>query len=277
MTTSHQERAALFHTLHTDGEVLALANAWDVASACVSVAAGVRAVATTSAGVAWSLGAADGDRLDRSRAVDLVARVVAAVDVPVTADIETGFGTTPDDVAETIRAVLTAGAVGVNIEDSFATDDGPLRTVDEQTARLTAARSAADEVGIPLYINARTDTYLRSVGDTETRFKSTVERAHAYLNAGASGIFVPGLADLDTITALAREIPAPLNITVGPRSPSVGELRAAGVARVSLGPAVAEAAYGLMRRATRELLESGTYKSVQDTMTWGELNGLLGG
>lgn len=275
MRTSQQDHAARFHELHTSAPVLALANAWDVASACVSVAAGASAVATTSAGVAWSLGAPDGDALHRSLAIDLITRVVAAVDVPVTADIETGFGATADDVAETIRGVLRAGAVGVNIEDGFRTDASPLRDTAAQAERLAAARAAADEAGVALYINARTDVYLRAVGEEDSRLDETVRRARAYLDAGASGIFVPGVTDLATIKALVAEIPAPVNIMVGPGAPSIGELAGVGVARASLGAAVAEAAYGLARRATQELLGSGTYETVAGGMTWSELNALF--
>ncbi|WP_436491881.1 isocitrate lyase/PEP mutase family protein [Actinokineospora sp. HUAS TT18] len=275
MTKKQQDHALRFHELHTSGTVLALANAWDVASACVTVAAGAKAVATTSSGVAWSLGARDGDALDREAAVGLIARVCAAVDVPVTADIETGFGDTPHDVAETVRAVLAAGAVGVNIEDSFASDDSPLRDIAAQSERYAAARAAADDAGISLFINARVDTFLRSVGNEDTRVALTVERAHAYLAAGASGIFVPGARDLATIKTLVAEIPAPLNIMVGPGVPSVPELAGVGVARASLGGAIAEAAYGLARRATEELLTTGTYESVRGGLTWPELNALF--
>ncbi|MBM7769860.1 2-methylisocitrate lyase-like PEP mutase family enzyme [Actinokineospora baliensis] len=273
MTTSQQDRAAAFAALHTAGTPLLLANAWDVASAAVSVAAGISAVATTSAGVAWGLGAPDGDALERGAAVDLIARVVSAVDVPVTADIESGFGATADGVAETVRGVLAAGAVGVNVED---THDGGLRSTAEQSDRLAAARSAADAAGIALFINARTDTYLRGVGaDGSTRFTETVERAHAYLAAGASGIFIPGLTDLDVLARLVREIPAPVNAMVYPGAPTVGELVPTGVARISLGAAIAQSAYALVRRATAELLERGTYESVADALSWGELNSLL--
>ncbi|GAA3015967.1 isocitrate lyase/PEP mutase family protein [Actinokineospora globicatena] len=273
MTTSQQDRAAAFTALHTAGTPLLLANAWDVASAVVSAAAGVPAVATTSAGVAWGLGAPDGDALERAAAVALIARVVSAVDVPVTADIESGFGATPDGVAETVRGVLAAGAVGVNIEDSH---DDDLRPLDEQADRLVAARSTADQAGIALYVNARTDTYLRGAGaDEAERFAITVRRASAYLDAGASGIFVPGLTDLDVLARLAREIPAPVNAMVYPGAPTVAELVPTGVARISLGAAIAQSAYALVRRATRELLVSGTYESVAEALSWGELNELL--
>ncbi|WP_026426043.1 isocitrate lyase/PEP mutase family protein [Actinokineospora inagensis] len=273
MTTSQQDRAAAFAALHTGGGVLALPNAWDVASAAVSVAAGAKAVATTSAGVAWGLGAPDGDKLDRALALELIARVVSAVDVPVTADIESGFGATAEGVAETVRGVLAAGAVGVNIEDSHP---GGLRAIPEQAERLAAARAAAEEAGVALYLNARLDTYLRQVGaDEGERFTETVERATAYLAAGASGIFVPGLTDLDALGRLVREIPAPVNAMVHPGAPSVAELAAVGVARASLGSAIPQAAYALVQRATRELLERGTYESVAESLGWGELNGLL--
>jgi 2-methylisocitrate lyase-like PEP mutase family enzyme len=275
MTNSQQDHASAFHGLHASGTVLALPNAWDVASACVTVAAGAKAVATTSAGVAWSLGAADGDTLDRSLAVELIARVCAAVDVPVTADIETGFGDTPDEVAETIKLVLGAGAVGVNIEDAYPTDSGPLRDIAEQADRYAAARAAADEAGIALFINARTDTYLRAVGDEDSRLAATVERALAYLAAGASGIFVPGVHDLTVIKTLVAEIPAPINIMVRPGTPTIAELAGVGVARASLGAAIAEAAYAVARRATLELLSTGTYESVAGGLTWPELNRLF--
>ncbi|MGW7315393.1 isocitrate lyase/PEP mutase family protein [Streptomyces sp. NPDC054854] len=263
-------RAAAFAALHTPASPLALANAWDVASARVVEAAGSRAVATTSAGVAWSLGSPDGDALARERALDLIARVVAAVSVPVTADIEGGFGADAAEVGETVAGVLAAGAVGVNIEDG---DRAPA----DHAERLAAARAAARAAGVPLFINARIDTYLRGLGAPETRLDETLARAAAYLEAGASGIFVPGVVDPATLAELAKGIDAPLNVLVGPAAPSVAELGALGVARVSLGSWVAEAAYAVARRATEELLAGGTYGSLADSLSYGELNGLLKG
>ncbi|GLY54753.1 isocitrate lyase/phosphoenolpyruvate mutase family protein [Lentzea sp. NBRC 102530] len=265
--TSATDRTELFHALHKPGP-LALANAWDVASALVVEAAGAKAVATTSAGVAWSLGAPDGDALQRERVVDLVARIVDAVRVPVSADIETGFGGTADEVGETVRAVSAAGASGVNIEDGLGAGQ---RDVAEQAERYAAAREAAPGI----YLNARIDTFLRQVGDPGDRLARTVERAERYLEAGASGIFVPGVADVETIAVLAKEIGAPLNVLVGPGSPAVDVLAKAGVARVSLGSAVAEAAYAVARRAAEEMLTKGTYGSVEDAIDYGELNALF--
>ncbi|HEU5334111.1 MAG TPA: isocitrate lyase/phosphoenolpyruvate mutase family protein [Actinocrinis sp.] len=270
------ERARRFRELHVPGTPLVLANAWDVASARVVEDAGAAAVATTSAGVAWALGFPDGDRLPREQAVDLVARVAAVVAVPVSADIENGFADKPDGVAETVRQIVAAGAAGVNIEDIAYPDSGatPL-PVAEQAERLAAARAAADEAGVPLYINARIDTYLRELGDPDDRFAATVQRATAYLNAGASGVFVPGIADRETIAALVEAVDAPVNVLAGPGSPTIGELARLGVARVSLGSSVAQAAYGLARRAAHEAFTQGTYSALGDPVTYGELNTLL--
>ncbi|MFF5080024.1 isocitrate lyase/phosphoenolpyruvate mutase family protein [Actinoplanes sp. NPDC000266] len=256
------EKAALLRSLHTPGNPLVLVNAWDAATARIAAAAGSPAVATTSAGVAWSLGAADGDALGRDDAIALIRRVVAAVSVPVTADIESGFGATPADVAETVRLVVEAGAAGVNIEDGT-------RTVDEQAARITAARRAAGE---DLFINARLDAYLRGRGDLD----ETVARAAALVEAGADGIFVPGVVDPSTVAALAERITAPLSILTGPGAPTVGELAKLGVARVSLGSWAAEAAYDMFRRVTKQALSQGTYaEELAASYDYGELNDLM--
>lgn len=276
MTNSQHDIALLFHSLHTDDPVLVLPNAWDAASARIAEAAGARAVATTSAGVAWSLGMPDGDQLDRDAALDAVARVVAAVDVPVTADIESGYAVSPAGVADTIRGVLTAGAVGVNLEDGRHDGLAPLRETADQAERIAAARNAADQEQIPLFINARIDTYLRGVGDADNRLRDTLDRAAAYVAAGASGIFVPGVRDPAIISALVEGIDAPLNVLVGPGSPPVPELGALGVARVSAGSSIAAAAYSLGQRAVEELLGSGTYTSVDSAaLGYSELNALF--
>jgi 2-methylisocitrate lyase-like PEP mutase family enzyme len=269
------DKARLFRELHTADPVLALPNAWDVASARLIEAAGARAIATTSAGVAWSLGAADGDVLDRDRALDLVSRVATAVAVPVTADVESGFAATADGVAETVRGVLAAGAVGVNLEDALHGGDTPLRPVGEQCARIAAARRAAEGILVPLFINARVDTYLRSVGDPAARLKETLDRAAAYLAAGADGIFVPGVADLAVVRQLADGIAAPLNVLAGPGSPSVAEFGACGVARVSLGSSIASAAYAVAQRAAVELFTAGTYEALAGALEYQEINSLL--
>ncbi|WP_330460830.1 isocitrate lyase/phosphoenolpyruvate mutase family protein [Streptomyces sp. NBC_00820] len=280
MTNQNQhpllESALAFRALHVPGRPLVLPNAWDAVSAAVVEEAGAAAVATTSAGLAWALGAADGDRLERERALEAVGRIARTVRVPVTADIESGYAADAAGVADTVRAVLAAGAVGVNIEDARHTrhEEGgePLRPVAEQAERIAAARAAADAAGVPLYVNARIDTFLRGDGGVD----HTLERAAAYLAAGADGIFVPGTVDPGTVKALVAGVDAPLNVLVGPGAPPVAELAALGVARISAGSAIAQAAHALVRRAARELLEEGTYGELADaSFDHGALNRLL--
>ncbi|MGW1753010.1 isocitrate lyase/PEP mutase family protein [Streptomyces mirabilis] len=279
------ETALAFRALHIPGRPLVLPNAWDTASARLVEEAGAAAVATTSAGLAWDLGTADGDRLDRDRALGAVARVAAAVRVPVSADIESGYAKGAAGVGDTIRAVLAAGAVGVNIEDALYEgegDDGegagdggrgPLRPVAEQAERIAVARAAADAAGVPLFINARIDTVLRGAGGVE----ETLERAAAFLAAGADGIFVPGAVEPGTVKSLVAGVEGPLNVLVGPGAPSVAELAALGVARISTGSSIAQAAHAVVRRAARELLSAGTYDSLTGGLDYAELNTLLGG
>ncbi|MDQ6659274.1 MAG: isocitrate lyase/phosphoenolpyruvate mutase family protein [Actinomycetota bacterium] len=262
-------KAAALNALHT-APILVLPNAWDAASARIAQAAGARAVATSSAAVAWSLGYQDGNRLPRALMLSHLARITSAVDVPVSADIESGFGDDDEEVAETVAGVLAAGAVGINIEDY---DSSGFREVDVQSRRLTTIRQLADEAGVALYINARTDTYLAGKGD----FNETVDRAHAYLAAGASGVFVPGVGDLDLIARLVAAIDAPLNILVGVGSPTIGELSDAGVRRASAGSSVAQAVYSHAMRAAKELLGAGTYTELADPITHPEMNKLMAG
>ncbi len=263
-SSSSIDHAARFRALH-HGAALVLPNAWDAASAALVEAAGAQAIATTSAGVSWANGAPDGSGLGREAMAGAVARIVAAVRVPVTADIEGGYG----DVAATVRAVIQAGAVGVNLEDS---PGSPLLPAAEQAARIAAARAAADAEGVDLFVNARTDVYLAGVpGDQVAEVE---ERARVYAEAGADGLFVPGLLDLDVIARLAKG-PLPLNVMAGPGAPPVAELAAAGVARVSVGSAIAQSAYAVAARAAAELLGDGTYGTLADGLTYGTLNDTL--
>ncbi|BCJ42684.1 hypothetical protein GCM10010168_05740 [Actinoplanes ianthinogenes] len=244
-----------FSALHQPGRPLVLVNAWDAASARIVAAAGAAAIATTSAGVAWSLGAPDGDALGREAAVAAARRVVAAVSVPVSVDVEAGYG----DPAATLRAVAAAGVAGVNLEDGA-------RTIAEQQARLSAAKEAAPGV----FLNARIDTLLFGLGDVT----EAITRAKAYLDAGADGIFVPGTTDPAVVAELVASIPGPVNVLTGPGAPSIGELAALGVARISLGSSVAQAAYGLVERAAREVFEAGTYTGLAGAADYGRLNAL---
>jgi 2-methylisocitrate lyase-like PEP mutase family enzyme len=274
-TASSIDRARLFRALHASGRPLVLPNAWDVASARVVEDAGAAAIATTSAGVSWSLGTADGDRLGRDLALGLVARVAAAVKLPVTADIESGYADDPDGVAATVRDVVAAGAVGINLEDAHHSGPAALRPAGEQAERIAAARQAADPAA--LFINARIDTYLLSARDPATRLTDTLNRAEAYVAAGADGIFVPGVTDPVIVSALAEGVRVPLNVLAGPGASTVADLARLGVARISLGSSIAEAAYAVVRRGAREVLATGTYGTLAEAIDYGELNDLLRG
>lgn len=268
------ERAELFRSLHQEPAILVLPNAWDVASARLVERAGARAVATTSAGVAWSLGVPDGGRLGRDRAAEVVGRIVDAVGVPVSADIEGGYGDDDAGLTDSVEAILQAGAVGINLEDSGF---DPLRSIGDQAHRIEVVRAVAGRAGIHLFINARTDTYLGQAGAPEGRFDETVRRAEAYLAAGADGVFVPGVADLALIARLTAAIPAPVNILVGPGSPTIDELAAAGVRRASAGSSIAQAVYGRTLRAATELLTTGTYDEIAEHQDYQSMNVLLAG
>jgi 2-methylisocitrate lyase-like PEP mutase family enzyme len=248
-----------------------LANAWDVGSAIAIVRAGAKAVATTSAGVAWSLGVPDAADLGPDRVAAVVERIAGAVPVPVSADIEAGYGPGADAVAATVTAVVQAGAIGVNLEDRSGRADAVLFTATEQAERLAAARTAADSLGIPLWINARTDIFLTGVGPAERRVDDALERAARYAAAGADSLFVPGLVDLGTIAELAAG-PLPVAVMVWAGAPTVADLRSAGAVRISLGSAIAQAAYAVAARAATELLTVGTYESTADAIPYDTMN-----
>lgn len=263
------QKAKALRALHADG-LLILPNAWDAVSAVLMARAGAKAVATTSAGVAWALGRRDGHGLTRQEMLEAVARITAAVDVPVTADIEGGY----DDIAATVTGVIDAGAVGVNIEDSK--DDGTLFDPDEQADRLRLARAAAASAGLPdLVINARADVYLRGIGAPEGRFDDVLNRAEAYAGAGADCLYVLGLSDLNTIRLLTKASPLPLNVLGCPGAPTAAEFEAAGVRRLSIGPHAAQAAYAVAHRAATEILTKGTYTELEEGIDYGTLNSLF--
>ncbi|MGW4033997.1 isocitrate lyase/PEP mutase family protein [Streptomyces sp. NPDC004838] len=270
MTNSQQAKAATLRELHEKG-VLVLPNAWDAGSAALIAQAGAQAVATTSGGVSWSAGKPDQQALTRDEMAALVRRIADAVDVPVTADIEGGYGPAPEDVAATVTAVIEAGVVGVNLEDSQP--NGELFTAEEQAARIRAARQAAEAAGLPgLVVNLRTDVFLFGIGDPEGRPADVLARAAAYAEAGADSLFVPGLLDLTVIAELVAGQPLPLNVMAGPGAPTVAEFEAAGVRRVSVGTAVAQSAYTLAHRAAAELIGRGTYDTLSGALDFGAVN-----
>jgi 2-methylisocitrate lyase-like PEP mutase family enzyme len=250
------DKAVTLGQLHTSGPMLVLPNAWDAGSARIFVEAGFPALATTSAGIAFSLGYADGEVISRAEMLAAVARITRRVSVPVTADMEAGFGLSPDAVAETARGVLTAGAVGMNLEDSI---DERLLDFDLSVARVRAARAAATAAGVPLVLNARTDAFHPGTLPAGRQFAEAVRRGNAYREAGADCVFVPFVGDSGTIERLVKEIAAPLNILGAPDAPNLAALEALGVRRVTFGSAPMRATLGLLRRMAREWKEKGTY------------------
>jgi 2-methylisocitrate lyase-like PEP mutase family enzyme len=261
--------------LHRGPAPLRLLNAWDAGTARVFEAAGAPAIGTTSAGIAFALGRPDGG-ISRDEMLAAIARIAAAVDVPVTADLETGFGAAPADVAATVRGAIEAGAAGVNIEDA-ADDGGGLRPLDEAVARVAAARAAADDAGVPLFLNARTDVHWRGIGEPAERAELTTDRLRAYAAAGADGVFAPGVTARDAIAHLVGAVDRPLNVLASPALPGMAELAALGVARVSTGSGPSRAALGLARRIAGEVLGPGTYAAMTEgALPYGEANELLG-
>jgi 2-methylisocitrate lyase-like PEP mutase family enzyme len=269
--TTQKARAASFRALHDSG-MLVLPNAWDAGSAALIAQAGAKAIATTSGGIAWSAGRPDGQCLTRAEMMEQVRRIVAAVDIPVTADIEGGYGPGSEDVAESVEAAITAGAVGVNLEDSSA-PGGPLFDPAAQAARLQGARSAAARAGLPeLVINARTDVFLYGTGAAEGRLENVLVRSRAYAQAGADILFVPGLADVDVVISLVQASPLPVSVMAGPGAPAIAEFESAGVRRLSVGTAISQAAYSIAHRAAAELLTRGTYTELEGALDFGALN-----
>jgi 2-methylisocitrate lyase-like PEP mutase family enzyme len=273
-----RERAENLRRLHLGPRILVLPNVWDVVTARIVEASGFAALATTSAGVAFALGYPDGERISRAEMAEAVRRIVARVRVPVTADMEAGYGRTAESAAETARAVIAAGAVGMNLEDAAGDAGGALLDDQLQIERVRATREAAEAAGVPLVINARTDVYLSRIGAPETRLGHTARRLNAYRAAGADCLFAPGVVDRATIATLVREVGGPLNVLAGPGCPPVPELEALGVRRLSLGSGVIRATLGLVRRIAGELQGPGTFTSLlgDEVPPHAEVNRLLG-
>ncbi len=242
-------RAEALRALHRPGDPVVLVNVWDAASArTVAAVPGCRAVATASWSIAAAHGVADGEQLGRSAMLAEVARIVEAVDLPVTADLEGGYGETPEEVAETVARAIAVGAVGANLEDR-------MRPLDQHAAVVAAVRARADREGVPFVVNARTDEFLHG----GRRVEEAVRRGRAYREAGADCIFVPGVVDPGLVARLAAELDAPLNVLAGATAPPLGELAAAGVARVSFGPGPMGVAYAALARAAEVLLAGGPH------------------
>jgi 2-methylisocitrate lyase-like PEP mutase family enzyme len=260
------QKAETLRKLHHGPRILVLPNVWDVASARIVEELGYPALATTSAGIAFALGYPDGQQISRTEMLDVVARIAVAVRVPVTADLEAGYGITLEEMADTAKALVASGAVGLNLEDMTGPNESDHVELGLQVKKIETIREvSASVLGVPVVVNARTDMYLQPIGPEATRFERTVERLRAYLQAGADCAFAPGITDADTIAKLVKAVGGPLNILVSKGAPSLRELEKMGVARASTGSGLMRASLGQARRAAKELAETGTYSALLDS------------
>jgi 2-methylisocitrate lyase-like PEP mutase family enzyme len=268
------ERAERLRALHKGPRILVLPNAWDAATARLFEAEGFPAIATTSAGVAASLGYPDGGIVPTHEMIEAIARIVRAVRVPVTADIEHAYATAPGDVADVVLRVIAAGAVGINLEDCMP-GCHELEPITLQTEKIAAIAKTAAKAGVRVVINARTDVFLRETGPPESRLAVAIDRGKAFLAAGADCVFVPGVRDRDTIAALVQGIAGPINVLAVKGTPPISELAALGVARVSVGSGPMRAALALVRDIGRELKTAGTFGFTDHAMSYDDVNELM--
>jgi 2-methylisocitrate lyase-like PEP mutase family enzyme len=265
------DAAAAFRRLHRGPDLLLLANAWDAGSARLVESLGARAVATTSAGVAWSHGYPDGDALPVPLLAATVAAIARAVRVPISADIEGGYAQTPAGVGDVVARIVEAGAVGINIEDGSAPPD-------LLCAKIAQTKQAAARHGVDLFVNARTDVYLRGLVPEAERVAETLARARRYREAGADGLFVPGLTAAEEIRAVASGIRLPLNLLAWPGLPAAAELAQLGVRRLSAGSGIAEAAWGRAAARAKDFLRDGRSEPLSEgAMPYRAINGLFTG
>jgi 2-methylisocitrate lyase-like PEP mutase family enzyme len=268
--------ARQFLDLHHGQKILVLPNAWDVASARIFEDAGFPAIGTSSAGVANSLGYPDGQKIPREEMLGVVRRIAEAVEVPVTADVEAGFGNTPEEVAETAREVIAAGAVGMNLEDGTEEKPDFLMDVSRQNEIIRAVLAAAASAGIPFVLNARTDIFLYGIGPVETRLERAIDRLNSYHAAGAQSLFAPGVKDRETIAQLARGVGGPLNILATVGTPPVAELQRLGVARISVGSGPMRATLGFLGRMASQIRDEGVFTLMTEgTLPYADANRLV--
>jgi 2-methylisocitrate lyase-like PEP mutase family enzyme len=270
-----KRKAEAFRALHHAADPLVLVNVWDVASARIVEQAGLPALATTSAGIAFAQGYPDGEEIPSERMFAQVARIAQTVRLPVTADVEAGYGETPESASQTAQSVILGGAVGMNFEDATGNAKQPLADLSLHLERIRAIREAAAKFDIALVLNARTDVFLLQVGEAAGRYDETVRRLSAFRDAGADCVFAPGIRGAETIARLVKDLSYPLNILAVPGGPSVAELAALGVKRISLGSGPMRAAMGVLRRLAEEVKTKGTWSAMDDAPSHAEMNELM--
>ena len=271
VSSIQKEKAELFLKYHQDKEILVLLNSWDIGSSKLIEACGYKAIATTSMGIAASLGYPDCQIITLSEMLEAITGIVNAVQAPVTVDIEAGYGNNLNEIIDSVKKIIATGIVGVNIEDSI--DLSP-QLIDEMEfcERISAIRALSDSMDFHLVINARTDSFYTSSGSLREKLSESIKRGNKYREAGADCIFVQPVWEKETISTLVKEINAPINILSNPTigagmPPSVSELQDLGVARLSLGSTLMKATLALIKKVADELSEKGTYNILADTLT----------
>ncbi|MDP4265574.1 MAG: isocitrate lyase/phosphoenolpyruvate mutase family protein [Bacteroidota bacterium] len=271
VSSIQREKAELFLKFHQTKDILILLNSWDTGSSKLIEACGYKAIATTSMGIAASLGYPDCQVMQLSEMIEVITKIVNAVHVPVTADIEAGYGNDLDEIIESVKKIIATGIVGINIEDSIDLNPVLIDEI-EFCERISAIRALSDSMGFHLVINARTDSFFTSMGSSQEKLSESIKRGNKYREAGADCIFVQPVWDKKTISTLVKEINAPINIlsnpTIGAGTPlSVSELEDLGVARLSLGSGLMKATLALIKKIADELSGKGTYDLLLDTLT----------
>ena len=271
VSSIQKEKAELFLKYHYDKEVLVLLNSWDIGSSKLIEACGYKAVATTSMGIAASLGYPDCEVIQLPEMIEVITGIINAVEVPVTVDMEAGYGNNLNEIIDSAKKIIATGIVGINIEDSI--DLNPV-LIDEMEfcERISAIRALSDSMDFHLVINARTNSFYTSTGSTQEKLSKSIRRGNKYREAGADCIFVQPVWEKETIATLVKEINAPINILANPTigagvTPSISELQDLGVARVSLGSGLMKATLALIKKVANELSEKGTYNILLDTLT----------
>src|SRR5690625_663796 len=264
MDNKQLQKAKQFHELHQRDDLFILPNAWDVISAKMFEECGFKAIGTTSAGIAVSKGYPDGEAIPLDEMIKAIQNIANAVQVPVSADIESGYGETVDEVLHTVKKVVQAGAIGINLEDGTGDTNEHLFDLTLQVEKIKAIKQLREDTNMPLFINARTDTYWLNIKDPAQRLQETIKRAQAFEQAGADCIFVPGLEDIDIIQRLRREITCPINLLVSPNLPSTQKLSNIGIERISCGSAPFRSTVTLIKQMSEEMLQKGSFKRSTD-------------
>ncbi|ACJ79287.1 isocitrate lyase/PEP mutase family protein [Bacillus paranthracis] len=265
-------KSKIFNDYHHDSSILILPNAWDVMSAKIYEDLNYRAIGTTSAGIAASLGYSDGEQLPFESMLDVIEKITQSVNIPVSADIESGYGETIEKVLENVRKIIASGVVGINLEDSKKNHICSLYDTAYQQKKIESIKNVSISEGVPLFINARTDAYILN----NNRFEETMKRAQAYKDAGADGIFIPGLAQKEQIHMFTKKINLPLNVLVHDSTPSITDLECLKVSRISFGSGAYRATISTLRKLASEVITKGQYETItNEVISYEDMMGFL--